>query len=166
MNNKARVSRLSFRFSWLWCNIVTNTSEIERSKEYFNSQYTKVISIETSCLRTEGTLSVPFNSNGDVEQKFYFCLSKIFVADDQPCSTNVRIFSAVHLVFEEDFKNSDEIMQILENCVIYLSYCPYIVYKYLARSKSRQNPATLCMQQLISKQFVILSKVILKFWFP
>ena len=49
-----------------------------------NSRCRKLINIETKCIVIEGALTVPFNTNKAVAQKFYCCLDALCITNLPP----------------------------------------------------------------------------------
>ena len=59
----------------------------------------KVINVGTECIVIEGALTVPFNTNKTVAQKFHYCLDPLCVTNRPPWA-NIR--SLLELTFDND----------------------------------------------------------------
>ena len=86
--------------------------KIKRSAKCSNPSCRKIITIGTECLVVDGALTVPYNQSKAVNQKFYFCLSRL-CSGNRPPWINVR--DITELTFDKDFNDSkkNEIVVLL-----------------------------------------------------
>ena len=84
----------------------------KRLAKYTNSHCRKVINVGTECIVIEGALTVPFNTNKAVAQKFYYCLDALCITNRPPW-TNIRPLLEMNLDNDITDDRKKEIFSLL-----------------------------------------------------